>query len=229
MLINRDSLISVDLMAEEIRHVAAGTKKNGQPPRPGPAGSPITFQVFAPHPIALAQYVRALSSEPGLRPAANHEPVAVGIFDSALSQPGASLALAKSKFPALRALLLAPSCDERECLRWLSEGFWGLVAYSRYEDELPTAVRRVAEGQLWVPAPVVVRWMTIIASKSASAPIARLSEREQEVVRCLERRLSNKEIAAMCGVTERTVKFHVSNILRKLHVRSRTDLVSRAS
>jgi len=187
---------------------------------------PITFRVFAAHPIATDEYVRVLASEPGIRSAADHEPVTVGIFDSALSPPEAHLKLAQSTFPALRALLLTPSCDTRECLRWLSEGFWGLIAYSRYEDELPTAVRRVAEGQLWAPRPAVVRWMRTVASISPSPPNAILSEREQQVVRCLERRLSNKEIAVMFGVTERTVKFHVSNILHKLNVRSRADIAS---
>jgi DNA-binding NarL/FixJ family response regulator len=195
-------------------------------PRTGPAVPPIAFRVFAGHPIATAQYVRVLVSEPGIQPAADHEPVKVGIFDSALSQPEASLKLARSTFPALRALLLTPSCDATECLRWLSEGFGGVVAYSRYEDELPTAVRHVAEGRLWVPAPVVARWMRMAASKSPSTANAMLSEREQAVVRCLERRLSNKEIAVMFGVTERTVKFHVSNILRKLNLRSRADIAS---
>jgi len=195
-------------------------------PRTGPVVLPITFRVFAAHPIATAQYVRVLAPEPGIRSAADHEPVTVGIFDSAFSQPAASLKLAQSKFSPLRALVMAPSYDATECLRWLSEGFWGLVAYSRYEEELPKAVRRVAEGQLWVPTPVVARWMRMVASKSPSSPDAMLSEREQEVVRCLERRLSNKEIAVMFGVTERTVKFHVSNILRKLNLRSRADIAS---
>ena len=195
-------------------------------PRPGPAVRPITFRVFAAHPIATAQYVRVLASEPGIQSAADREPVTVGIFDSALSQPEASLKLARSTFRALRALLLTPSCDATECLRWLSEGFWGVVAYSRYEDELAKAVRRVAEGQLWVPGPVVAHWMRAVASKSPSPPNAMLSEREQAVVRCLERRLSNKEIAVMFGVSERTVKFHVSNIFRKLKIRSRADIAS---
>src|SRR6266480_3590346 len=76
------------------------------------------------------------------------------------------------------------------------------------------------------PAPVAVRWMRMVTSKSPSPPKAMLSKREQEMVRCLERRLSNKEIAVMFGVTERTVKFHVSNILRKLNLRSRADIAS---
>ena len=192
----------------------------------GPAVLPITFRVFAAHPIATAQYVRVLASEPGIRSAADDEPVTVGIFDSALSQPEARLKLGQLKFPALRAVLLTPSYDATECLRWLSEGFWGLVACSRYEDELPTAVQSVAEGRLWVPAPVAVRWTRMAASKSPSPSNAMLSEREQAVVRCLERRLSNKEIAVMFGVSERTVKFHVSNIFRKLKIRSRADIAS---
>jgi len=53
-------------------------------------------------------------------------------------------------------------------------------------------------------------------------------QREQEVLRLIAEGLSNKEIAFRLGLSERTVAFHVSNILQKLGARSRTEAVVKA-
>ena len=55
-----------------------------------------------------------------------------------------------------------------------------------------------------------------------------LTPREREVMEFLLRRLSNKEIAEILGISERTVKFHVGNILNKLHVNSRQELSAKS-
>jgi DNA-binding CsgD family transcriptional regulator len=52
-----------------------------------------------------------------------------------------------------------------------------------------------------------------------------LSRREKEVVQGLLNNLSNKEIASKLNISERTVKFHVSNLLQKFNVRRRADLI----
>jgi DNA-binding NarL/FixJ family response regulator len=54
---------------------------------------------------------------------------------------------------------------------------------------------------------------------------AGLSRREKEVVQGLLDNLSNKEIASKLNISERTVKFHVSNLLQKFNVRRRADLI----
>jgi two-component system NarL family response regulator len=62
-----------------------------------------------------------------------------------------------------------------------------------------------------------------------SEPTPELTEREQEVLEVLAKGLLNKEIAAALNISERTVKFHVSAILRKLAAGNRTEAVSIAS
>ena len=184
----------------------------------------ISIRVFSSHPVATADYARLLAHEKNFRLVADGEPPQIGVFDTELTSLDAVLTLMRLRAPTMRPLLLASPCDENEYLRWLFRGAWGVVAYERYEAELPRAVRQVAEGRLWFPAPVVMRWMRIDAERRASALHVPLTPRECEVFDFLLRRLSNKEIASLLRIGERTVKFHVGNILTKLHVASRQQL-----
>ena len=120
----------------------------------------ISIRVFSSHPVAAADYARLLAHEKDFRLVADGELSQIGVFDSELASLDAVLTLTRLRAPTMRPLLLASPCDENECLRWLFRGVWGVVAYERYEENLPRAVRQVAEGQLWFPAPVVIRWMT---------------------------------------------------------------------
>lgn len=56
----------------------------------------------------------------------------------------------------------------------------------------------------------------------------RLTDREVDVLRLVTLGLRNKEIASRLGITENTAKFHLKNILEKLHAQSRTELAARA-
>ncbi|MFQ5664548.1 MAG: response regulator transcription factor [Terriglobia bacterium] len=187
----------------------------------------ITIRVFASHPVAAAQYVQLLVAQSDFRVVTEENRFHVGVFDSESASVEATLTLARLKFPAMRPLLLSFPCDDNECLRWLFRGVWGLVGFDGYEEELPRAVRQLAEGHLWFPAPIVMRWMRIDSARRASALRLALTPREREVMEFLLRRFSNKEIADILGITERTIKFHVGNILSKLQVSSRQELAAR--
>jgi DNA-binding NarL/FixJ family response regulator len=187
----------------------------------------ITIRVFASHPVAAGQYKRLLVAEPDISLPPEEDPFQVGIFDGESASVEAVLTLARLKFPTMRPVLVGFPCDDSECLRWLFRGVWGMVPYDRLEEELPRAVRQLAGGQLWFPAPVVIRWMRIDAARRSSALRLSLTQRERQVMEFLLRRFSNKEIAEILNISERTVKFHVSNILGKLQVTSREDLVAK--
>jgi len=189
--------------------------------------SQITTRVFASHPVAAAQYKRLLAGEPDFALAPEEEPFQVGIFDGESGSVEAVLTLARLKFPTMRPILVGFPCDDSESLRWLFRGVWGMVTYDRLEEELPRAVRQLAGGQLWFPAPVVIRWMRIDAARRTSALRLSLTQRERQIMEFLLRRFSNKEIAEILNISERTVKFHVSNILGKLQVGSRQELAAK--
>lgn len=187
----------------------------------------ISARVFASHPVAAAQFKRLLAGEPDIALAPEEEPFQVGIFDRESTSVEAVLTLARLKFPTMRPILVGFPCDDSESLRWLFRGVWGMVTYEQLEEELPRAVRQLAGGQLWFPAPVVIRWMKIDAARRSSALRLSLTQRERQIMEFLLRRFSNKEIAEILNISERTVKFHVSNILSKLQVGSRQELAAK--
>jgi DNA-binding NarL/FixJ family response regulator len=90
-------------------------------------------------------------------------------------------------------------------------------------------VREVANGGYWVPRTLLSRFVDFILSRSAGTKTisgtVTLSRREQDVIGCLLDNLSNKEIANKLNISERTAKFHVSNLLSKYGVGRRADLI----
>jgi DNA-binding NarL/FixJ family response regulator len=129
----------------------------------------------------------------------------------------------------MRPLLLAYPLDENESLRWMLRGVRGTVSYDSYEKELSHAVRKLAQGELYFPSQVVRQWKQIDIRVRAAAQCLPLTRRELEVAGLLSRRLSNKQIGVILGLTERTVKFHVGNVLRKLSLGSRYELHATSS
>ncbi len=96
---------------------------------------------------------------------------------------------------------------------------WGVLPVDSSAEELTAAVRALSQG-LIVGAPQLL-------FESDSEPIERgpLTERELEVLNLLARGLANKQIAVELGISEHTVKFHVSSIYAKLNVTNRTEAV----
>ena len=92
--------------------------------------------------------------------------------------------------------------------------------------ELVDAVRAVADGVFVLDRAVSAR--LVRRRRPGSAGATQLTEREADVLRCLTRGRSNKQIASELGLGLRTVESHVSNVLAKLGVASRTEAVAYA-
>ncbi|SRR6266542_878287 len=183
----------------------------------------IVTQIRASHPIVERQYARVLTTDPEIRLAEPGAAAHVGVFDGLLDSLPTTLTIALTQHPAMRSLLITPSCDENDCLRWLLHGVWGLVTYREYEEVLVRAVQHIAQGQCWFPLTVIHRWRQIEVARSSRTCLG-LTNRENEVFELVCRKLSNKEIGATLHISERTVKFHVTNILNKLQVTSRHEI-----
>ena len=129
--------------------------------------------------------------------------------------------------PNARVVVLLEQLTEAEGIPLLQLGARGLMAYETVKSQLPRAVRMVAHGGYWVPRELMARFVELILRKRSIRPISNLliSTREQQVLSHLADNLSNKEIASALNISERTVKFHVSNLLAKFSVQRRADLI----
>ena len=94
---------------------------------------------------------------------------------------------------------------------------WGVLPNDTSADELTAAVHALSQG-------LIVGTSTLLFELE-SDPISQgpLSERESEVLGLLAKGLANKQIALALGISEHTVKFHVSSIYTKLNVTNRTE------
>jgi DNA-binding NarL/FixJ family response regulator len=95
------------------------------------------------------------------------------------------------------------------------------VVFKRFAIEtLMDAIRAVAAGHVWMPPEV----QSAVTADWREPPAQRLTDREREVVRQVALGLRNAEIAKRLGVSEVTVKTHLSNVFQKLGVRDRVEL-----
>ena len=134
-----------------------------------------------------------------------------------------------SRDPEARVLAVLEQCDEVDAFPLLQLGVKGLICYSELPLHLGRAIRELAEGGFWVRRLVLSRFVdkTLAGARRPRPPALErdLSRREREVHELLMQNFSNKEIARRLHLGERTVKFHVSNLLGKHGVRRRADLI----
>ncbi|MGH9728518.1 MAG: LuxR C-terminal-related transcriptional regulator [Candidatus Acidiferrales bacterium] len=133
-------------------------------------------------------------------------------------------------YPDARVVVLASKHTDAETFELLRMGVKGLLTYGQPEKQWQDALPLVASGGYWVPRAVLSRFVeSIVANRKIGASRTKtpgtLSRREKEVLDPLLQNLSNKEIASQLNISERTVKFHVSNLLAKHGVRRRADLI----
>jgi DNA-binding NarL/FixJ family response regulator len=131
-----------------------------------------------------------------------------------------------SKFLALLSPENGSFAEKTRLFYWGIDGFVDL--HKAWETELPLAIRAVLRGQPWVSPEILVAFVrqAKMLLDTQLLPGHSLTAREGQVLQLLMRRLTNKEVSNTLGISERTVKFHVSNILGKLQLEDRRGLLS---
>lgn len=121
--------------------------------------------------------------------------------------------------------LVSPETDkEIQQLQILCFGTLGIVAFSENEiKQLPQAIHAAIQGKRWMKRAILDEYInrTRYLLKSFFSPDSQLTTRESEIFELLQQGLSNKQIANALGISERTAKFHVSNLLRKYQLDTR--------
>jgi DNA-binding NarL/FixJ family response regulator len=123
----------------------------------------------------------------------------------------------RATYPRIRVVVCSASVDTSDVAAARAKGATGYVMKSVTADELPAAVRRALDADDFV-----VIGSDDAADSREGLPAA-LSERELSMLRTLARGLSNKAIGNELWISEQTVKFHLTNIYRKLGVENRTQ------
>lgn len=124
-----------------------------------------------------------------------------------------------------RVLMLTDNKDIA-FMRWaLFNGIKGAIAKTADFNELSNAIRTVMEGRSWRYDDEVSVDEWIGQETRLGYALRRLSNQENNVLRFVRSGLRNKQIAIEMALTEHTIKTHMSNILRKLDIENRTQLV----
>jgi DNA-binding NarL/FixJ family response regulator len=125
-----------------------------------------------------------------------------------------------ARFRNLKAIVLSASEDPSHIADALAGGAVAYVVKKAHPEDLAVAVRQVYEHSIYLPRP-----LDSVPRVASPAPIGRfdLTRRELEILCLVAEGMPNAELAKMLWVTEQTVKFHLSNIYRKLDVSNRTE------
>lgn len=146
-----------------------------------------------------------------------------------LAMPGvqglAGLMSLKAEFPALPVIIVSATEDPEIIRRCLDCGASGYVPKSQPVDKIREAVSVVLDGGVWAPADLDHAAVADDAARQVLARLSTLTPQQLRVLGMLGEGLLNKQIAYKLGVSEATIKAHVSAILQKLGVDSRTQAV----
>jgi DNA-binding NarL/FixJ family response regulator len=133
--------------------------------------------------------------------------------------------------PDLPIVMLTVSEDEEDLFAAIKAGARGYLLKDLDASQLHAMIDAVARGEAAIsPATAarIIRHLSQMGAGLGGPAPDRLTAREVDVLRLVTAGRRNKEIAAELGITENTVKYHLRNILEKLHAESRTEVATRA-
>jgi len=210
----------------------------------------ITIIIVDDHPLFLQGVVDALSLESDMRVIgqASSGEDALNIIRSLrpdiavldINIPGlngqqVTHQVAKEKL-ATRIILMTGYDDREQIIHAALAGAKGYCAKDIESKDLSQVIREVANGKYAIAGRIFTRreldrWLddqiegSIRTYSEPGSPFHPLSKREMEVLSCVVRGMSNKEIASLLGISHQTVKNHITSILRKFSVEDRTQAV----
>ena len=146
-----------------------------------------------------------------------------------LSMPGvrgfSGLMYLRAQYPSLPIVVVSANDDPAVIRRCMAFGASGYIPKTLGIEALRQAISRVLEGEAWTPPEVDLSRDADAETRAMIARLSSLTPQQVRVLMMLSGGLLNKQIAHELGVSEATVKAHVSAILQKLGVDSRTQAV----
>lgn len=147
-----------------------------------------------------------------------------------LNMPGVSgfsaLAYIRSKHESLPTVIVSAMDDPAVIRRSIQHGASGFIPKSSAIGTLEHGIRAVLDGEIWVPENINLQDDRLDTEEAGiAAALSSLTPHQFRVLMMLGEGLLNKQIAFQLGVSEATIKAHVTAILRKMHVNNRTQAV----
>jgi len=126
-----------------------------------------------------------------------------------------TIRILRKEFSDAKIVVFSNYARGEEIYQALKLGAAGFVVKDMKLERLLDAIRKVNAGEKYIPPE--------LAQRMTERVFARLSDREKEVLKLIARGRGNKEIGSVLGISEGTVKIHVTNLMTKLEVTSRTE------
>jgi len=150
-----------------------------------------------------------------------------------LNMPGvrgfSGLMYLRAQYPSVPIVVVSANDDPTVIRRCMDLGTSGFIPKTLGIEEMRAAIKRVLEGGVWTPPDVDLTAGADTETANLMARLASLTPQQVRVLMMLSEGLLNKQIAYELSVSEATVKAHVSAILQKLGVESRTQAVITAA
>jgi two-component system, NarL family, response regulator LiaR len=127
--------------------------------------------------------------------------------------------------PLARILILTSFTEDERMLAAIKAGALGYILKDRHPEEVLQAIRDTYDGKPYLNPNIARRLLRELPEAGEKSPEKILTKRELEVLRWVAKGTPNKEIARGMGITEATIRAHVGNILSKLNLENRSQLV----
>ncbi len=129
--------------------------------------------------------------------------------------------------PNSKLIMVARSPSVQRQVEWLKAGIRGIVDEAESDpDNLRKAIRKVLDGEVWASRALLSRVIARTQPERPGDGATTLTPRELEVARLMREGMTNTAIAARLRISAKTVKGHVTHVLRKLGVENRTQAVA---
>jgi DNA-binding NarL/FixJ family response regulator len=150
-----------------------------------------------------------------------------------LTMPGvrgfSGLMYLRAQYPSVPVIVVSANDDPAAIRRCMEFGASGFIPKTLGVEEMRSVIARILKGGVWTPPDVDLDGGSDAETAELMARLATLTPQQVRVLMMLSEGLLNKQIAYQLGVSEATVKAHVSAILQKLGVESRTQAVIAAA
>jgi len=138
----------------------------------------------------------------------------------------------RRKSPQTEILVLTEGPPGEEFLEYIRAGAKGAISKRETGAALAKALRTVAAGEIWATRKIMARVLQELSALASRverpqrAVVSRLTQRELRIAELTAKGQNNREIAAKLGLSEKTVKNHLTSIFQKLGFRNRTELTA---